>query len=103
MVLSIPLGEGDSAEAGINVRPGLSTLLAEANKLYQIITFTASDQQYADTILDALDCSQYIDYRLYRHHCVETPYGYLKDLRIIANREMEEMVLVDNSVLSFAL
>lgn len=33
---------------------------------------------------------------------METEYGYLKDLRIIANRDLKDMVLVDNSVLSFA-
>lgn len=40
---------------------------------------------------------------MYRQHCVQTPEGYyVKDLRIIANRNMEDMVIVDNSVYSFA-
>ena len=34
---------------------------------------------------------------------MQTPEGYyVKDLRIIANRRMEDMVIVDNSVYSFA-
>ena len=38
-----------------------------------------------------------------RPHCVQTPEGYyVKDLRVITNVEMKDMVLVDNSVYSFA-
>ena len=34
---------------------------------------------------------------------MQTPEGYyVKDLRIIANRDMKDMVIVDNSVYSFA-
>jgi CTD small phosphatase-like protein 2 len=40
---------------------------------------------------------------MYRHHCVQTPEGYyVKDLRIIRNRDLKDMVIVDNSVYSFA-
>jgi CTD small phosphatase-like protein 2 len=68
-----------------------------------VIAFTASDKVYADSILDYIDPDhELIAYRLYRDDCVETEFGYLKDLRIIANRDLRDMVLVDNSVLSFA-
>ena len=40
--------------------------------------------------------------RLYRQHCVETQYGLIKDLRIIGNRDLRDMILIDNSALSFA-
>jgi CTD small phosphatase-like protein 2 len=54
--------------------------------------------------LDFIDPDrELIQYRLYRQHCIETDYGYIKDLRIIANRDLKDMVLVDNSVLSFAM
>jgi CTD small phosphatase-like protein 2 len=40
---------------------------------------------------------------MYRQHCYLTPENYyVKDLRVIANRELKDMVLVDNSVFSFA-
>jgi len=40
---------------------------------------------------------------MYRQHCLLTPEGYyVKDLRVIANREMKDLVIVDNSVYSFA-
>jgi len=34
---------------------------------------------------------------------VETQYGLIKDLRIICNRELNALILIDNSALSFAL
>ena len=47
--------------------------------------------------------NEFFHTRLYRHHCVETEYGLIKDLRIINNREIKDLLLVDNSALSFSL
>ena len=78
--------------------------LRELSKIYQLVSFTASDQVYADTILDYIDPDQeFFAARLYRQHCVETPFGLIKDLRIIQNCSLADMILVDNSALSFAL
>ena len=69
-----------------------------------MIVFTASHQTYADAILDYLDPNhELIKYRMYRQHCVLTKEGYyVKDLRVIGNRDLKDMVIVDNSVYSFA-
>ena len=40
--------------------------------------------------------------RLYRQHCIRIDEVHVKDLRIIKDREIEDMVIVDNSILSFA-
>jgi CTD small phosphatase-like protein 2 len=43
-----------------------------------------------------------IQFRLYRQHCFQAPDGhYIKDLRVIRNRSLMDMLLVDNSVHSF--
>ena len=43
-----------------------------------------------------------IDFRLYREHCFETNEGiFIKDLRVIRNRDLKDVILVDNSVYSF--
>jgi CTD small phosphatase-like protein 2 len=70
----------------------------------QVIVFTASHQTYADAILDYLDPDNTLfQHRMYRQHCVQTPEGYyIKDLRVIRNRRMADMVIVDNSVYSFS-
>ncbi|TNV70894.1 hypothetical protein FGO68_gene4802 [Halteria grandinella] len=90
--------------AGINIRPYIIECLEEAAKNFQVIVFTASHQTYADAILDYIDPDhRLISYRMYRQHCYLTPENYyIKDLRVIANRDLKDMVLVDNSVFSFA-
>jgi hypothetical protein len=76
-------------------------------KDYVIIIYTASHQSYADSVLNYLDPNnEYFEYRLYRHNCVDTYVEgeklYVKDLRIFKNVKMEDMIIIDNSVLSFA-
>ncbi len=42
--------------------------------------------------------------RLYRDQCLETREGvFIKDLRIVKNRSLKDMVIVDNAVYSFGL
>jgi len=73
--------------------------LHELRDNFILISFTASEQSYADSILDFLEdlyCKwMFIKFRsanskgnlfkqrLYRQNCVETPFGYIKDLRVI--------------------
>lgn len=40
---------------------------------------------------------------MYREHCISTKEGvFIKDLRVIKNRSLEEMIIVDNAAYSFA-
>ena len=70
---------------------------------YEIIVFTASHSCYANVVLDYLDPQNaIIKHRLYREHCILNEDGlYIKDLRVI-NRDMKDMILVDNAFYSFA-
>lgn len=68
-----------------------------------MIVFTASHQCYADVVLDYLDpTNKLIHHRLYRDSCVVTQGIFIKDLRIFLNRNLSDVVIVDNSVYSFA-
>ena len=64
--------------------------------------FTASHSCYANAVLDYLDPNHKIfQHRLYRQHCYLTESGiYIKDLRII-NRNLCDMVLIDNAAYSY--
>lgn len=75
------------------------------SRLFEVIIFTASNSCYADVVLDHLDPDhKFISHRLYRESCVQTPSGmFVKDLRVIGGREIENMVLVDNASYSFGL
>lgn len=68
-----------------------------------MIVFTASHSCYADVVLDHLDpTGQLIHHRFYREHCIVTDGIYIKDLRILSNRNLKDMVIVDNAAYSFA-
>ena len=92
---------------GVNIRPYAIECLKEANKYFEVIVFTAGTKNYANAILDKLDpTGELIQHRLYRDSCVQvdadgTPL-YIKDLRIFENRELSDIVIVDNAVISFA-
>ena len=86
------------------MRPYLDSCLEHLAKFYEIAVFTAGEQAYADAVLDYLDEGrQVIQHRLYRQHCVKAAEGmYVKDLRIIEDRNIKDVILVDNSIISFA-
>ena len=73
------------------------------SEFYEIMIFTASHGCYANVVLDYLDPQRlYIQHRLFRDSCIQTEEGvYVKDLRVI-NRDMCNMVIVDNAAYSFA-
>lgn len=104
IVLEIDFPDEETVYAGINIRPYIMECLEEANKHFQVIAFTASHQVYADAILDYVDPNhEFITHRLYRQHCFLTEEGYyVKDLRIFQGWDLKDVVIIDNSVYSFA-
>ena len=47
--------EPEAVLAGINIRPFARECLEAANEHFQVVVFTASEQEYADPIIDYLD------------------------------------------------
>lgn len=101
--IQIDFPNGDRVTAGINLRPFVKEWLAEANKYFQVIVFTASHKIYADAVLDFLDPKKELfQYRLYRDSCTQVDGGvYVKDLNIFKNRQLKNLTIIDNSVYSF--
>ena len=94
---------GSLKKVGVKIRPFAVECLREASKLFEVAVFTASRQEYADVVLDYLDPEhEYIQHRLYRSSCVLVDGTYVKDLRVLGNRDLSQVVLVDNSVAAFA-
>jgi len=81
----------------------MEEVLQYLSTLYEICVFTAGEKDYADAILDFIDEERtIIKHRLYRNHCYKAaPRVYIKDLRIISDRALKDIVIVDNSVVSF--
>ncbi len=74
-------------------------------KEFDLVVFTASDQQYADVVIDYLEKDKkYFKMRLYRNHCIFIEPGlYIKDLRIFSGiKKIEEFIILNNSLFSFA-
>jgi CTD small phosphatase-like protein 2 len=101
--LQISFPSGDVCTAGINLRPHLKECLIEANKHFQVIVFTASHQSYADVILDHIDPEHKLfQYRVYRESWVAVDKNvYIKDLGIFKNRQLNNLLIIDNAVHSF--
>ena len=73
----------------MNIRPYVHDLLKYASEEFEVIIFTASNKNYADAILAHLDpMKKFVHHRLYRDSCVLHNNHYIKDLRIIANRDL---------------
>jgi len=71
--------------------------------MYEIIAFTAGQKDYADPILDFIDPHKKIfKRRLYRPDCIQVGDFFVKDLDIILDRDRSNMIIVDNSIISFA-
>jgi len=82
------------------VRPYAREFLDAVAEHYEIVLFTASLAKYADPLLDLLDTSHTIHYRLFRDSCVQIGYSYVKDLSRLG-RKMSEIMIIDNSPQSY--
>lgn len=82
-------------------RPYIEQFLSQMASLFEIVVFTASQEVYADRLLNILDPDkQYIRHRLFRDSCICIDGNYLKDLTILG-RDLSKVVIVDNSPQAF--
>ena len=96
--------EDDLHFVGIFVRNGLKKFLIEVNKYFDVGIFTASVKEYEDAVISFLDPeNKLIKFRLYRNNCINfNDSFYIKDLRIFKYLDLKNIILVDNSLYSFA-
>lgn len=101
--VSVKYGKNEMLKASIYIRPGVRECLQKLKEVYEIVVFTASHLCYANSILQLIDPdNELITYRLYRDSCYKThDEVHIKDLRIIANRNEKDLILVDNSAYSY--
>lgn len=94
----------DDLELRFLARPNWQVFLEMVTEDYEIIIFTASTQYYATLVMKALDPdSRFFNGLLSRNHCMMTKNGFfIKDLRMVDNRDLRNVVLLDNYVHSFA-
>jgi len=86
-----------------HIRPHVMKLLKTLKFFYEIVVFTAGKESYAKPIIEYLDPKKCcIAYLLHRKQCVMNKNWVVKDLRVIGKRELKNMIIIDNSVISFA-
>ena len=84
------------------VRPFAREFLIRLSQFFELVVFTAALKDYADWILDRIDTSGHIKYRLYRDHTTLQNGVYLKDLSRL-NRDLSRMIIVDNNPDNFQM
>lgn len=92
---------GVEYQVHVHKRPHLEAFLRAVAQHFEVVVFTASQQVYADKLLDIIDPGrELIKHRLFRDSCLLVEGNYLKDLNVLG-RDMKRMVLVDNSPHAF--
>lgn len=105
--IKIKMSASFEKTVGLNIRPNYRETISKIKEKYHVIMFTASLQKYADAIMEEIDPNgDLFQYRLYRNNCtqikVDNQIYYIKDLRVFKNISLDDIVIIDNSVLSFA-
>jgi len=105
VTLKMKVEEDEHRTFGIRFRPYLYYFLEKLSKYYEIIIFTAAHASYASAVVDYIDPEKkFIKYVISRDRCLVTKNGYyIKDLRILANRDLKDVLIVDNITHSFSM
>ncbi len=74
-------------------RPGAEDFLKQMAQLYEIVLYTHALPTYADPILDRLDPSRFIVYRLYRDSTLYQHGHHVRELSKL-NRDMSKVLFV---------
>ena len=80
-------------------------MLSTLRNHYELILFTAAQEQYANTVLSSFGGQQYFDHVLSRQQClfIYEHSVYVKDLTILLKgRRLEDIVIIDNKIESYA-
>ena len=81
------------------VRPGLFDLINRIHDMYEIIIFASEEKKVVYDIINKIDNKNFIDYILYKKHCIYEDGNIIKKLELIG-RDMKKIIYVDNSEIS---
>ena len=75
---------------------------------YELVVFTAGLPEYANWVLNSIDPSGMVNYRLFRQHAIYQKNYFIKDLSRIGRyylsdiiRDLSKVIIVDNIAENF--
>jgi CTD small phosphatase-like protein 2 len=81
------------------IRPYCQEFIFEMSEHFEVGIFTCGTQDYADWVTSHL---RGIEFKLYRHHAVQTSTGFIKDLKRLG-RDLKKTIILDNLAHNFQL
>ena len=88
--------------AYVQVRPYADYFLKELSPFFEIVLFTAAEEDYTDIVLKELNKNNYITHILCRKYTELNNGYYIKDLSKLG-RDLSKVVIVDNNKDNFSL
>mmetsp|Transcript_66976 Transcript_66976/g.193543 ORF Transcript_66976/g.193543 Transcript_66976/m.193543 type:complete len:362 (-) Transcript_66976:172-1257(-) len=101
IIITVEL-EGEHHKVYVRKRPGVDEFLIKVAQMYEVVVYTASMAKYANPLLDELDKSCTVGFRLFREACTRHTSGYVKDLSKLG-RDLKGVIIIDNSPICYAL
>jgi len=93
----------ENGEGYVRIRPFLFGFLEEVSQLYELIIFTSSEKEYADSVIEAIEHERtYFDHVFYRQHTIIVGNDFVKDLTRIG-RPLNSTIIIDNMPQNFKL
>eukprot|EP00210_Caulerpa_lentillifera_P003679 g3512.t1 len=92
--------DGQTKNVYVQKRPWLDHFLKKVCQKFEVVIFTASVSKYADPLLDCLESTRFVRWRLFREACSIHKGNYVKDLTRLG-RELAHTIIIDNSPASY--
>ncbi|CAD8117974.1 unnamed protein product [Paramecium sonneborni] len=100
--IPIEFEDGERIVAGINIRNFAKEIIQKLCEVCEVMIFTASQDIYANQVIDILDPHNNLCCRIFRDNCITVNDNHLiKYLRVL-NRDLKNVAIIDNSSCSFA-
>jgi len=82
----------------LTLRPGLINFLEKMKKIYEIILFTFSPNDYADSIIDVIEKDEkYFEHKLYVQHASYSNGKYVKDINDLG-RDLKNAIIIEDNI-----
>ena len=94
---------GEIQDIAFIVRPFAIEFLKNLCDLYEIVIYTSSSAEYAESIAKVLDPEKkMIAAILSRKQCIQREGVSLKDLRLLKGKDLSQVIIIDNTIAAFS-